>query len=73
FDVIDPVQFNSTGFLVPFGLQIEQILSYIEKLKQFNIIGIDLMEFNSSLDTQKKDQYICTNILKKCIEVIGGV
>lgn len=71
-DVIDPGSFSSTGFLLPYGMGIEQLTNYLNKLSCFNILGIDLMEFNSMLDTQKKDRYTCMNILKNCIKLIGG-
>lgn len=68
-DCLDPREFNSSSFLLPFGLTTDDLLYIIKCLKGYNIIGVDIMEYNPLLDKEGRDKYTVINILRECINL----
>lgn len=70
-DCLDPSEFKSSSFLLPFGLSVNDLISTIKSLKNYNVVGVDIMEYNPLLDKEGKDKYTVINILKECINLIS--
>lgn len=66
-DVLDPSFVQGTGYLLPFGLKSEQLNDLIVYLKQYPIIGIDIVEFNPLLDNNNQTLYATLNIIENTI------
>jgi len=70
FDVLDPNLFGATSFLLPFGLKEADVKFIFNILAEFNIVGIDLMEYNPILDQSSRDKHVCLEILKESINML---
>ncbi|WP_102273684.1 arginase family protein [Cytobacillus massiliigabonensis] len=66
-DVLDPSVVQGTGYLLPFGLKLEQLNDLIGYFNQFSIIGLDIVEFNPLLDKNNQTLYAILNIIENTI------
>ena len=64
-DVFDPMFVPGTGTPVNDGLYVLEIKSFLNKLlSRINVVSMDFVEFNPSLDKDNKTLNLCLNMLK---------
>lgn len=69
-DAIDPAYAPGTGTPVPGGLTSREIFQIINQLKDYNIIGMDLVEVAPVYDHSDITTLLASNIIYECINGI---
>lgn len=69
-DVLDPLIAPGTGYLLPFGLELENVLEIMNFLEVYNIIGIDLVEYNPLLDKNNQTLYRTISIINQATKIL---
>lgn len=69
-DVLEPLENPGTGYQVPEGFEIKELLKYLDSLKNHNIIGADIVEYNPLLDKNNESFYNVKKIFEKLVEIM---
>ncbi|MHA1821571.1 MAG: arginase family protein [Promethearchaeota archaeon] len=71
-DVFDPSQAPATGYPIPGGIRFNDMLDVFEYItRQFNIIGIDLVEYAPNLDGKDmRTAFFCAKLLLEIMMII---
>ena len=69
-DVLDPLIAPGTGYLLPFGLEQENVWEIMNFLRNYNIVGIDLVEYNPLLDKNDQTLYRTINIINQATKIL---
>ncbi|PRY74222.1 arginase family protein [Alkalibacterium olivapovliticus] len=72
-DILDPLVNPGTGFQVPFGISLEDLISKLEQLQEFDVIAIDIVEYNPLLDRNQKSLYNVLKLLEKSITILERI
>lgn len=67
-DVLDPNFFSSTGYLMEKGMTLDYLMSFLELIfNNFDVISMDIVEYNPLLDFKQKDLETLLKIIDKII------
>lgn len=71
-DALDPTVFSSTGYLIKNGMSLDNVVFILEyALKKFDVISMDIVEYNPLLDLDKKDIKTLLTIIEKIISLLS--
>ena len=68
--MLEPLENPGTGYQVPEGFEINELLKYLDSLKNHNIIGADIVEYNPLLDKNNESFYNVKKIFEKLVEIM---
>lgn len=69
-DVLDPSVMSGTGTPEPGGMQFNELMGWFEYLKNFNIIGADVVELAPDYDTSGVSTAVATKVIRELLMVI---
>lgn len=70
-DVLDNEEFNSTGYSVRGGMQVEELEDILDFILRMNVVGGDLVEYNPTKGNKKQGLEVAQRILSKFIRRFG--
>lgn len=70
-DVLDPAYANGTGTPEPGGISSKELLQSIHLLKDFDIVGFDLVEVSPHYDPSDRTALIAAKIIRDVIMMVG--
>lgn len=66
-DVLDPAYMAGTGTQEPGGLTFKELLTALLKLKNLNIIGLDIMELSPDYDVSGASTSVATKLIRELL------
>lgn len=69
-DVLDPSVMSGVGTPEAGGLSYNELLGWLKYLKDFNVIGIDIVELAPDIDTTKNSTAAACKLIRECLMVL---
>lgn len=69
-DVLDPSLMSGVGTPEAGGLSYLELIEWLKYLKNFNIVGIDIMELAPDIDTTKTSTATACKLIRECLTLL---
>ena len=69
-DVLDPSVMSGVGTPEAGGLSYNELLGWLKYLKDFNIIGMDIVELAPDIDTSKNSTALTCKLIRECLMIL---
>jgi agmatinase len=66
-DVLDPSEFNGVGTPEPLGISYKTLLNDLNKLKDYNLQGIDIVEYSPDRDYSRRSAHIMVHLIRELL------
>ncbi len=66
-DVLDPSVFPGVGTPEPLGISYETLLNELNKLKDYNIVGVDIVEYSPPQDVSLYSAHIVVHLIRELL------
>ena len=69
-DVLDPSVMSGVGTPEAGGLTYMELIGWLKYLKNFNIIGMDIVELAPDIDTSKNSTALACKLIRECLMLL---
>ncbi len=69
-DVLDPSVISGVGTPEAGGLSYNELICWLKYLKDFNIIGMDVVELAPDIDTSKNSTALACKLIRECLMIL---
>lgn len=69
-DVLDPSVMSGVGTPEAGGLSYMELIGWLKYLKDFNIIGMDVVELAPDIDTSKNSTALACKLIRECLMIL---
>lgn len=69
-DVLDPSIMSGVGTPEAGGLSYMELIGWLKYLKNFNIIGMDIVELAPDIDTSKNSTALACKLIRECLMIL---
>ncbi len=69
-DVLDPSVMSGVGTPEAGGLNYMELIGWLKYLKDFNIIGMDVVELAPDIDTSKNSTALACKLIRECLMIL---
>lgn len=69
-DVLDPSVMSGVGTPEAGGLSYIELIGWLKYLKDFNIVGIDVVELAPDIDTSKNSTALACKLIRECLMIL---
>ncbi len=66
-DVLDPSEFNGVGTPEPLGITYKTLIDDLNKMKGYNIQGIDIVEYSPERDLSRRSAYVMVHLMRELL------